>query len=290
MYSVTLDQRQYPTYVLADHSAHTQVEVVPSRGGIVTSWQVRGQEIFYLDQERFKDPGLSVRGGIPILFPICGNLPDNSYTYGNATYQLKQHGFGREMGWAAGAQSTTDGASLQVTLTHTPETLAVYPFEFQLTFTYTLKGNTLAIAASVSNRSSQPMPFALGLHPYFAAPDKSQLAIAIPGSSYLDKERNSYSFDGKFDFEQAEIDVAFEQLSEDRATVVDGALGTSLTVTWDQHHPVLVFWTVKGKDFYCLEPWTAPRNAMVSGQNLITLAPGETVDMLVTMAIALTNG
>lgn len=286
MYSITLDQRQYPTYVLADQAAQTQVEVVPSRGGIVTSWQIAEREVFYLDRERFQDPSLSVRGGIPILFPICGNLPNNSYSYGGQTYQLKQHGFGRELPWTVGQQATDDGASLQVILTHTPETLVVYPFEFQLTFTYTLKGNTLAIAAEISNQSSQPMPFSLGLHPYFAAPDKSQLEFSIPGSNYFDKERNSYGFEGKFDFDQAEIDIAFEQLSGHTATVVDRALGSTLNVTWDHHHPVLVFWTVKGKDFYCLEPWTAPRNAMVSGQNLITLAPGETVNTLVTLAIA----
>jgi len=27
-----------------------------------------------MDTERFKDPTLSVQGGIPLLFPICGNL------------------------------------------------------------------------------------------------------------------------------------------------------------------------------------------------------------------------
>jgi galactose mutarotase-like enzyme len=286
MFSVTLVERQYPTYILADSEAKTQIEVVPSRGGIVTSWKVDGEEIFYLDRDRFTDPNLSVRGGIPILFPICGNLPDNSYDYDGKTYQLKQHGFARDLAWEVGSQSTQEGASISVVLSHTAETLVSYPFEFQVTFTYTLKGNVLAIAQKFENRSSQPMPFSAGLHPYFAAPDKSKLEVSIPGTEYFDKERNVYSFDRKFDFEQAEIDVAFEELSSDTATIVDKARGMSLAMVWDQHHPVLVFWAVKGKDFYCLEPWTAPRFGMVSGKNMITLAPGESVDTLVTMAIA----
>jgi len=36
--------------------------------------------------------------------------------------------------------------------------------------------------------------------------------------------------------------------------------GLKLTLEYDDHYSTLVFWTVKGKDFYCLEPW-APPNA-----------------------------
>jgi len=286
MFSVTPVERQYPTYILADTAANSQIEVVPSRGGIVTSWKIGGQEIFYLDAERFTHPDLSVRGGIPILFPICGNMPDNSYNYNGNTYQLKQHGFARDLPWQVASQSTENGASLSVVLTNTPETLVSYPFEFEVTFTYTLNGNSLAIAQEFKNLSSQPMPFSAGLHPYFAALDKSKLEVEIPGTEYFDKEQNSYSFDGNFDFDQPEIDVAFEQLSEHNAKVTDRDRNLVMTLTYDQYHPVLIFWAVKGKDFYCLEPWTAPRNAINSGKNLITLAPGQSINTLVTLAIA----
>jgi len=79
MYKVSSEQKQYNTYTLSDDSSGSQIEVVPERGGIVTSWKINGQEVFYLDTERFTHPDLSVRGGNPILFPLCGNLPDNTY-------------------------------------------------------------------------------------------------------------------------------------------------------------------------------------------------------------------
>jgi galactose mutarotase-like enzyme len=286
MFSVTPVERQYPTYILADQSTHSQIEVVPSRGGIVTSWKIGDREVFYLDAERFTHPDLSVRGGIPILFPICGNLPDNSYTYNGNTYQLKQHGFARDLPWQVGSQSTENGASLSLILTNTAETLVSYPFEFQVTFTYTLQGNSLAIAQEYKNLSSQPMPFSAGLHPYFAASDKSKLTVEIPGTEYFDKGRNAHNFAGSFDFEQTEIDVAFEQLSGHSSRVIDRDRHLAMTLTYDQYHPVLVFWAVNGKDFYCLEPWTAPRNAMNSGENLITLEPNQSMNTLVTLAIA----
>ena len=114
MSAIAIEQQQYKTYVLSDGNSH--VAVVPERGGIVTSWQIQGQEIFYMDTERFKDPTLSVRGGIPLLFPICGNLPEDTYTLNSQTYKLQQHGFARNLPWVATEQSTENGASVTVSL------------------------------------------------------------------------------------------------------------------------------------------------------------------------------
>jgi galactose mutarotase-like enzyme len=83
VFAIAVNKDQYETYTLTDDSAESKLEVVPERGGIITGWQVKGKEILYLDAERFANPALSVRGGIPILFPICGNLPNNTYTYQN---------------------------------------------------------------------------------------------------------------------------------------------------------------------------------------------------------------
>ena len=88
-FTITQNQNQYLTYCLKDEEADAYLEVVPARGGIITRWQICGEDILYLDRERFKDPNLSVRGGVPILFPICGNLPDNSYQHQGRNYSLK---------------------------------------------------------------------------------------------------------------------------------------------------------------------------------------------------------
>ncbi len=66
MSTITTETGEYLTYILTD--GDSQVAVVPERGGIVTSWQVQGKDVFYLDAERFKDPSLSVRGGFRCCF------------------------------------------------------------------------------------------------------------------------------------------------------------------------------------------------------------------------------
>ncbi|MDB9373621.1 aldose epimerase [Nodularia sphaerocarpa] len=275
MFTITLQEQQYKTYILSDDSAGSQIEVVPERGGIITRWRIQGQEIFYLDTERFTHPDLSVRGGNPILFPICGNLPDNFYTHNGQRYTLKQHGFARELPWEVIEQKTEDKASLTLVLNSNEQTKAVYPFDFQVIFTYELQGDTLAIRQEYKNLSSTPMPFSAGFHPYFlTAGDKNRLEFQIPSGQYQDQStKEIHSFDGNFDFNRDEIDVAFKDLTSQSATVIDPSRSLKLSLDYDNIYSHLVFWTVKGKDFYCLEPWTAPRNALNTGENLTVLAP-----------------
>ena len=275
MYTITLEEQQYKTYILSDDTVDSQIEVVPERGGIITRWRIKGQEIFYLDTERFTHPDLSVRGGNPILFPLCGNLPDNTYTVDGQVYTIKQHGFARELPWSVTEQKTEEKASLTVVLKSNEQTKAVYPFDFELAFTYQLQGNTLEVRQEYKNLSSTPMPFSAGFHPYFLCGDKEQLEVEIPSGQYQDnKTKEIHSFNGKFDFNQDEIDFAFGQLTSKSSTVIDNSRKLKLTLDYDDFSTWLVFWTVKGKEFYCLEPWSSTRNAFNTGENLTVLAPG----------------
>lgn len=288
VFAVALKAGSTPTYVLSDLETSSKLELVPQRGGIATRWQVAEQDILYFDEARFADPSLSVRGGIPILFPICGNLPDNQYTLDGQTYTLKQHGFARDLPWQATDQATTDAASLTLTLESSAETLAQYPFAFTLSFTFVLCGHHLELRQRFTNRSDRAMPFSTGLHPYFEVKDKTQLEFDLPATEFqnhLTGERET--FGGQFDFSQPEIDLAFQNLTAPVATVTDRHLGRQLTFTWDDAYTRLVFWTVQGKNYYCLEPWTAPRNAMNSGDSLLVIAPQQTLETSVRMTITL---
>ncbi len=284
MYKVSSEQKQYHTYTLSDDSTGSQIEVVPERGGIVTSWRINGQEVFYLDSDRFTHPELSVRGGNPILFPLCGNLPNDTYNVDGKDYQIKQHGFARELPWTATAQSAEGKASLTVELSSNEETKAVYPFDFHVAFTYTLRGNTLEIHQEYKNLSSTPMPFSSGFHPYFLCGDKAQMELDIPSASYQDnRTKENFAFDGKFDFEQDEIDAVFGKLASRSTSVTDTDRQLKIAIDYDNFYTYLVFWTVKGKDFYCLEPWSATRNALNSKEYLTVLEPNSSCTSVVSI-------
>ena len=286
MFAIARSSQQYETYILTDQGASSRLEVVPERGGIITSWSLQGQDILYLDAERFTDPSLSVRGGIPILFPICGNLPNNIYTYKGEQYTLKQHGFARDLPWEVTNQVTNDLVALTLVLNSNDQTRAVYPFDFQLAFTYQLKGNTLEIQQRYTNHSTEPMPFSTGLHPYFFTSDKTKLEFEIPASQYQDQiTKEVHPFSGTFDLSRDEIDVAFRQVNGSSASVTDTGRRLKVILSYSDLYSTLVFWTVKGKDYYCLEPWSAPRNALNTGDHLTQLAPGASYEASVTLAV-----
>jgi galactose mutarotase-like enzyme len=285
MFTVTKQQQTEPVYVLNDTQSQSSLTIFPDRGGIVTSWRVGDLELLYLDTDRFTDPKLSVRGGIPILFPICGNLPDNSYSLAGKQYVLKQHGFARELPWQVISQSTTNDASLTVVLESNEETRKVYPFDFSVSFTYRIAGGDLVIDQTYTNKSAAPMPFSTGLHPYFVATAKDSLTFEIPADSYQEKQTGEiHPFAGKFNFSQVEIDAAFADVKANVATVNDASQQLTLTMTSSTNYRTVVFWTVAGKDFYCLEPWTAPRNSLNTGKDLLHVAPGETLNCQITFS------
>lgn len=286
MFSIERRRQQFDTYVLLDRASNSKLEIVPDRGGIITSWQVQGRELLYMDTARFADPSLSVRGGIPILFPICGNLPDNTYTYKGQTYALKQHGFARDLPWEVVDQKADGELSFTIALSSNAQTLEKYPFEFRLAFTYALQGQTLLITQNITNLSDQVMPFSIGFHPYFLALEKHQLRFEIPANEALDQRTQAvYPFFNSFDFEQDEIDWAFLNISRQVSNVTDLSRHTRITLTAADEFPLLVFWTLKGRDFYCLEPWSAPRNAMNTGDRLLSVEPNTTRTTTVSLSV-----
>ena len=287
IYSISIKQNQYLSYILSDAKALSRLEVVPERGGIISRWKIQGQDILYLDETRFADPALSVRGGIPILFPICGNLPNDQYQYNNQSYSLKQHGFARDLPWEVIDQNTQDGASLSLSLNSNAQTKKNYPFDFHLKFTYQLRGNSLRIQQQYQNLSPVAMPFSTGLHPYFQVGNKQQLTFDIPSKTLQNQKNQKIStFSGDFDFERPEIDVAFTELSQSIASFTNLQKGLQLQITFDNLYSSLVFWTLKDKAFICLEPWSAPRNALNNQKNLTYIQPGKTMASSVEFTVS----
>ena len=73
IFNFTRKNEPYTHWEYINIEDKSRLRIVPERGGLITEWRCKGKEILYFDQERFLDKDKSVRGGIPILFPICGD-------------------------------------------------------------------------------------------------------------------------------------------------------------------------------------------------------------------------
>ena len=266
MYRVSEQNDRFAAYLLED--GENSAKILSKRGGIPISFVCDGEEMFYSDPETVEDLTREVRGGIPILFPACGRLKEGPYG------AVKKHGFAREALWECRKINTDGAASVTLGISDTEETRKTFPHKFDLEHTYTLKGKTLTVHSTVTNTGDSPMPFSLGLHPYFHI-DPATACATVPSHTYEGLDGKG-EFDGNFRFEN-EYDSVCDGLFGNTAVLKNG-LGRTVTITASENYNYFVVWRPEGARFACVEPWTAPPNALNTGVSLITLAAGESAE------------
>ena len=240
------------------------VELVPARGGLVTRWTVGGEEVLYLDEATLLDPSKNVRGGIPQLFPSPGKPGAGS--------PLPQHGFARQRPWTPAPAA---GAALACELASDAATLAVFPHPFRLRFRAALEGGSLQLTWTVTNPGPAPLPLHLGIHPYFRVPaaQKARSRLEHSAARAFDNLLGREVPVAPVDLAGPEVDLHLTAQALPTAVLHRGA-GRALRLSWTPEFKVLVLWTQPGKDFVCVEPWTARGGALGSGEGLLHVAPG----------------
>jgi galactose mutarotase-like enzyme len=170
-----------------------------------------------------------------------------------------------------------------LTLSSNETTRAAYPWDFTARLGYTVTPNALRINIAVKNTSDTPMPFAFGLHPYFLVRDKTKARIPTEATRAFDNiAKTVVPFLG-FDFTADEVDLHLIDHGSTRG-ILDLGDGTHIAIDTSPEFVRWVVWTLAGKDYVCLEPWTAPGNALNTGEGLIEIAPQETRSLRVTVA------
>ncbi|MBD2844763.1 aldose epimerase [Paenibacillus sp. IB182496] len=281
-YEVRTFEQTYTMYELREPATQSAVTVCPARGGIATSLILGGKSLFYLDEATLLDPNANIRGGNPILFPICGQLEDKRYAWEGASYEMPNHGVARIKPWEVMHTRTEGAAAITLRLSSDEETLRHYPFDFELEFTYILQDGALRIEQRYANRSAQPMPMYAGFHPYFAKTDKT-IACATDATRYLDyNDGETKTLDGPIDLGGLVESVA---LLDAKAPRIAFSLSEQCTVhmAYSDHFRYVVLWSVEGKPFVCVEPWMALTGELNRRQELPEVPAGETLEAWMTI-------
>lgn len=274
-----IEQQQFLGFncvVMTEKKSNSKAILCPERGGILIQLTLEGEEVFYLQEDSFRDVTKNIRGGNPILFPICGSLPNNEYLMDGKRYELKQHGFARNKPWVVDTTEATE-ASVKVTLRleDDEETRSLYPFSFRLLFTYELKDGKLSLYQSYENLSDRTMPFYAGFHPYFLG-DHRSATYDIPSTRYYDY------VDGKV----KECDQAIEELEiADAKLFLDLSKLTSsihfkehtLCLSYSNHFTHGALWSERSSEYVCLEPWMAGPWSFTDNKGVIELEAGQKV-------------
>ena len=246
------------------------LRVIPERGGLVSAWRCGDRDVLYFDEERYADPSKSIRGGIPVLFPICGNLPDDRFEVDGLDYTLPQHGFARDLPWQL--QLLDDQSGVRLSLSSSADTLKAYPFPFLVEMALRPVADALEITTTILNRGNRPMPFSFGLHPYFEVSDLGQARLTGLPQRCLNHlaMADAATADQLADLSQG---VDFLCRPAGPVTLIDDSNGQRLQLQHQEPLDLTVVWTEPPRRMVCLEPWTGPRQALISGDRKLELAP-----------------
>ena len=184
---------------LEDKASRTVVSVITSVGNMAYEMTVKGQNILRfpfasIDQYRAKPIG---RHGIPLLAPWGNRLDEQAFyangkryafdmTLGNVTGAIPIHGFlSMTDEWQTielkhDAQAAWFTSRLDVY--KQPSWMKQWPFAHTIEMTYRLQGGVLEVRTKVVNMSAEPMPVALGYHPWFQLTDspREEWSVVVP--------------------------------------------------------------------------------------------------------------
>ena len=238
------------------------IKFCPERGGVITNWVSDGKEILYFDEKRFMDKTKSIRGGIPILFPICGNLNTSSSVFGKDYSQLMQHGFARDLQWQYSFNENEK--SLCLFLNESKKTKKYYPFDFELRIEITLKINCLEFEITIHNKTHITMPINFGLHPYFNVSDFKNLEFIDNPLNCQNQEKNIIS-NTLDELKNINLGVDLLMYTSGRSAFRDKIFKRQVTLNHPYPFDLGVIWSDPPRRMICLEPWTSPRNSFVDG-------------------------
>jgi len=238
------------------------IKFCPERGGVITNWVSDGKEILYFDEKRFMDKTKSIRGGIPILFPICGNLSTSNSVFGKDYLQLTQHGFARDLQWKYSFNQNKQ--SLCLSLNESKKTKKYYPFDFVLKIEVKLKVNCLEFEITIYNKTDSGMPINFGLHPYFNVSDFKNLEFFGNPLNCQNQQKNIIS-NTLDELKNIHLGVDLLMYTSGKIAFRDKVFKREVILNHPYPFDLGVIWSDPPRKMICLEPWTSPRNSFVDG-------------------------
>jgi galactose mutarotase-like enzyme len=205
----------------------------------------------------------------PVLFPIVGKVKGNQYRAEGKSYELPQHGFARDSYFEI---SDKKESSITFSLKSSPDTLKVYPYQFELHITYKLIKNKVEISYEVKNTDTKKIWFSIGAHPAFNCPLEPEAKLT---DYYLEFEKEEQADkylleDGLLNGKKEKMlnnekkiqlteelfksdALIFKNLKSSSVSLKSSTGAASLIFNF-KGFPFLGIWSKPGP-FVCIEPW-----------------------------------
>lgn len=270
----------------------TTAIVVPELGMLIASFVVDGTEFVA------RPGGLAAyRAGhttaIPLLYPWANRLARASYRSAGSEVSLRGLPLHRDANglpihgtmtarpeWEITALGRA-GLAAQFAFDAHPDLLASFPFAHELVVKVRVAPGRLRVITEVHASAGVTVPVAFGWHPYWRVPGaRDSWRLALPAVSHLRLDRRGIPTGRVLEEPPTEAVFAgreFDDLYRRTGTRSIALTGRrrKLSVNFDAGYPYLQVYAPAAGEFCCLEPMTAPTNALVTGDHPV-VGPGAT--------------
>jgi aldose 1-epimerase len=285
---------------LEDAANQIVVSIDPAAGNLTREMTVKGRNVL-------------ASQGIPFMAPWANRLDEQAFYASGRKYVFNMelgnvkgahpiHGFLSAASQWEVVDAKADGASAWVTsrleFYRQPAWMAQFPFAHTIEMTHRLQDGVLEIIASLHNLSADPMPVAIGFHPYFTLTDAPRddwtIAIGARTEWLLAADKiptgELRPIEQRFPDPRAahlgdhDLDHVFADLRREesgRALMSVAGARQKLEISFGPNYRAAVIYAPKGRAFICFEPMAGITNALNLAERgvykeLQYVAPGQT--------------
>jgi aldose 1-epimerase len=302
----TYSARHIGTVVeLTDSGHQTTVSVLPAIGNVTVEMKVNGDNVLRFPFESAAEyKGGTGSIGIPFLAPWADRLDEQAFYANGRRYAFDMtagtvrgtnpiHGFLSAVPDWKVVEARADGQSAWVTsrleFFRYPAWMKQFPFAHTIDMTHRLRDGVLEVTTRIENLSIDPMPVAIGFHPFFQLTDSPRdewtLTVAARAHWPVTEEKmpsgrpqpieKFFADPAAVRLAPIELDDVFSDLVRDasgRATMSVRGKTQKLDVVLGANYRAVVIYAPKppagqdpaSRNFVCIEPVTA----IINGLNL----------------------
>jgi aldose 1-epimerase len=260
----------------------TRLTLDPSRGGAIRELSWRGQDVLRpTPADAGEDPFDTAC--FPMV-PYVNRIAHGRFSFGGREVRLERnwtgdphplHGQGWRRAWDVIGESASE-ATLRF-----EGGANEWPWRYGCEQHFQVRGDGVSVELSIENLGFTPMPAMLGLHPYFPEAPRARLQARLPRVWSTDS--------GALPTEEARTpdDWSFEKgRAVDTVPLDHGFAGWDgvASLCWPDRTVTvrapdcrfLHVYTPKGRDFFCIEPQSAPPGALTrNAAEATVVTPGE---------------
>jgi aldose 1-epimerase len=280
---------------LSDAPHHLDVSIAPSLGNMAYEIKAAGKNVIwfpYHSPAEMKDDPRPQFCCVPFLAPWANRLDGDSYwangkkyilnpDLGNVRHDNHQkpiHGLlNFSKLWevvAVEADARSAWATSRIEFWKYPDLMAQFPFAHTITMTYRVSNGEVEVETALDNLSAEPMPVAIGYHPYFQLQDapRDQWKVHLAAREHLvlsnmlipTGERKPVEFADPQSLNAIQLDDVFTGLvrgADGRAQFWVEGKKQRITVTYGPKYNTAVVYAPPGREFICFEPMSAITDA-----------------------------